>query len=283
MEGQQWIRAILFAWCAAFLLFLYSPLLIMGVLSFQIGPDGGPQFPIVEWSLYWYRHLLGWTPPSRVAPLPIGDALTRSLTLAGLTMIISTILGVLAADAFRRRFRGAGWAFAIILLGMLTPGVLVGLGIALVANGLGIPRTWWGTGLVAHVVYTLPFSFLVMTVVFRRFDPALEDAAASLGVSQVKTFRRVTFPLISPGVVSSMLFAFTLSYDEFARTLFSAGADATLPLAIYGTFTTEIHPNLFAFGVLTTLFSFSLLAVYGLLMALSLARTRRHAVQEDIA
>ncbi len=283
MEGHNFIRTALFVWCAAFLIFLYSPLLVMGVLSFQTGPDGGPQFPIVEWSLYWYRHLFGLTPPSRVAPLPIGGALLRSLTLACLTMVVSTILGVLTANAFRRRFAGDRAAFGLILLGMLTPGVLVGLGIALLANGLGIPRTWWGTGLAAHVVYTLPFSFLVMTVVFRRFDPALEDAAASLGVSPARTFRCVTFPLISPGIVSSMLFAFTLSYDEFARTLFSAGADATLPLAIYGTFTTEIHPNLFAFGVITTLFSFSLLAVYGALMAITVMRTKRHAIQEEIA
>lgn len=283
MEGHRWIKWLLGAWCAAFLVYLYSPLFVMGILSFQTGPDGGPQFPIVEWSLYWYSHLFGLTPPSRVAPLPIGSAIIRSLTLAAVTMVISTILGVLAAHAFRFRFRGDRWAFVLILLGMLTPGVLVGLGIALVANSLGIPRTWWGTTLAAHVVYTMPFSFLVMTAVFRRFDHALEDAAASLGVSPMETFRRVTFPLISPGVISSMLFAFTLSYDEFARTLFAAGADATLPLAIYGTFSTEIHPNLFAFGVMTTLASFSLLAVYGVLMAWTLARAKRQAIQEDIA
>ena len=70
----------------------------------------------------------------------------------------------------------------------------------------------------------------------------------------------MTFPLIFPGVLSAMLFAFTLSYDEFSRTLFASGRDLTLPLAIYGTFSVEIHPNVFAFGVLTTLFSFALLA-----------------------
>ncbi len=283
MQGYPWTRGLLWIWCALFLVFLYSPLLVMGVLSFQSGPDGGPQFPIVEWSVYWYKHLFGSAPPSRVAPLPIWTSLIRSTALASLTMIISTVLGVMTAQAFRRRFRGDRWAFAIILLGMLTPGVLVGLGIALVSNTLAIPRTWWGTALAVHVVYTLPFSFLIMTAVFRRFDPVLEDAAASLGASPAKTFRRVIFPMISPGVVSSMLFAFTLSYDEFARTLFAAGADATLPLAIYGTFAAELHPNLFAFGVLTTLFSFSLLAVYGVLMSLTVARTRRIAIQEDIA
>ena len=108
-----------------------------------------------------------------------------------------------------------------------------------------------------------------MLAIFNRFDASVEEAAWSLGVSPVTTFRKVTFPLIFPGVLSAMLFAFTLSYDEFPRTLFAGGSDVTMPIAIYGTFAVEIHPNLFAFGVLTTLFSFALLAVYGILMGLS--------------
>ncbi len=99
-----------------------------------------------------------------------------------------------------------------------------------------------------------------MLAIFNRFDASVEEASWSLGVSPIRTFRKVTFPLIFPGVLSAMLFAFTLSYDEFSRTLFSSGRDLTLPLAIYGTFSVEIHPNIFAFGVLTTLFSFALLA-----------------------
>jgi len=83
-------------------------------------------------------------------------------------------------------------------------------------------------------------------------------------------------------VLSAMLFAFTLSYDEFPRTLFTAGGGQTLPLTIYGTFSVEIHPNIFAFGVLTTLFSFALLAVYGVLMALSVRRAKRMAIQEEV-
>ncbi|KAB7622944.1 ABC transporter permease subunit, partial [Verminephrobacter sp. Larva24] len=114
------------------------------------------------------------------------------------------------------------------------------------------------------------------------FDRSLEEAAWSLGVSPATTFRRITFPLIFPGVLSAMLFSFTLSYDEFSRTLFTAGGQQTLPLTIYGSFSVEIHPNLFAFGVLTTLASFTLLAVYGALMALTLRRARSVALQEEI-
>lgn len=264
-----------------FLVFLYGPLVVLAILSFQTGPEGGPQFPIIEWSTYWYKHLFGLTPPSRIAPLPIDQGLGRSMLLAMMTMVVSTILGVTAAQAFRRRFTGSGVVFYLIVLGMMVPGVLVGLGMALVANTFGIERHWWGTAFVLHVVYTFPFAFLVMLAIFNRFDSSVEEACWSLGVSPARTFRKITFPLIFPGVLSAMLFAFTLSYDEFSRTLFASGRDLTLPLAIYGTFSVEVHPNVFAFGVLTTLFSFALLGVYAVLMGLSVRRAKRIAVQEE--
>ena len=275
------VKPVLAVYTALFLLFLYGPFVVLAILSFQTGPEGGPQFPIIEWSTYWYQHLFGLTPPSRVAPLPIEESLGRSIVLAIMTMVVSTVLGVTSAQAFRKKFRGSGIAFYLIVLGMMVPGVLVGLGMALVANVLGVDRHWWGTAFVLHVVYTYPFAFLVMLAIFNRFDQSVEEASWSLGVSPIRTFRKVTFPLIFPGVLSAMLFAFTLSYDEFSRTLFASGRDLTLPLAIYGTFSVEIHPNVFAFGVLTTLFSFALLAVYAILMGLSVRRGRRVAIQED--
>ncbi len=270
---------------ALFVLFLYGPFIVMGILSFQQGPEGGPQFPIIEWSTYWYQHVMGYAPPSRVAPLPIGEALIRSLTLAFATMVVSTVMGVLTAQAFRRRFRGSGLVFYSVILGMIVPGVLLGLGMALLANQFGIDRNWWSTAFVLHVVYTYPFAFLVMLAIFNRFDASVEEASLSLGVSPARTFRKVTFPIIFPGVLSAMLFAFTLSYDEFPRTLFTGGSDVTMPLAIYGTFAVEIHPNLFAFGVLTTLFSFSLLVIYAILLSVSTRRQRARAsgLQEDIS
>ncbi len=282
MENQPFLRGTLGIYTAIFMVFLYAPFLVLAILSFQAGPEGGPQFPILHWSLYWYRHLFGLTPPSRVAPLPIGDALIRSLVLAFATMVTLTVLGTLTAQAFRRRFKGSTVIFYLVVLGMMVPGVLVGLGMALVSTNLGVPRSWWGTTFLVHVVYTFPFAFLVMLAIFNRFDRSVEEAAWALGVPPARTFRKITFPLIFPGILSAMLFAFTLSYDEFPRTLFAAGGDLTLPLAIYGTFSVEIHPNLFAFGVLTTLFSFAILAVYGLLMSMSVRRARRVALQEDI-
>ncbi len=275
------LKPLLAVYFALFLLFLYGPFVVLGILSFQAGPEGGPQFPIIEWSTYWYQHIFGLTPPSRIAPLPIEESLLRSLALASMTTVVSTVLGVCAAQAFRTRFKGSGAVFYLIVLGMMVPGVLVGLGVALITNFIGVDRSWWGTAFVLHVVYTFPFAFLVMLAIFNRFDRSVEEAAYSLGVPPARTFRKVTFPLIFPGVLSAMLFSFTLSYDEFSRTLFTSGRDLTLPLAIYGTFSVEIHPNVFAFGVLTTLFSFTLLAIYAILVTQSVRRAKRFAIQEE--
>lgn len=274
------LRPALAVYAALFLLFLYGPMIVLAILSFQ-NANGGPQFPIREWSVYWYRHLLGMVETSRVSQLPVGDSLLRSIALAFMTTIVSTVLGVMSAEAFRTRFKGAGPAFYLIILGMMVPGVLVGLGMALFSNALGIDRAWFSTSFVLHVVYTYPFAFLVMLAIFNRFDRSVEEASLSLGVSPAQTFRRVTFPIIFPGVLSAMLFSFTLSYDEFARTLFTTGPDLTLPLSIYGTFSVEIYPNIFAFGVLTTLFSFTLLVIYGLLMRRFTAQAARFKGQEE--
>lgn len=274
------LRPTLAVYSGIFLLFLYGPMIVLAILSFQ-SADGGPQFPIREWSTYWYQHLLGFAESSRVSQLPVGDSLLRSIMLAFMTTVVSTILGVMSAEAFRTKFRGSGPAFYLIILGMMVPGVLVGLGMALLSNTLGISRAWFGTSFVLHVVYTYPFAFLVMLAIFNRFDRTVEEASLSLGVSPAQTFRRVTFPIIFPGVLSAMLFSFTLSYDEFSRTLFTAGRELTLPLAIYGTFSVEIYPNLFAFGVLTTIFSFTLLAIYGLLMKRFTAKASRFKGQEE--
>ena len=285
MHQIGWLKWVLGVYTALFIAFLYGPFVVMGILSFQQGPEGGPQFPIIEWSTFWYQHVLGTAPPSRIAPLPIGEALLRSLALAFATMIVSTVLGTMTAQAFRRHFKGSGLVFYLVVLGMMVPGILLGLGMALVSDQLGIARTWWGTTFVLHVVYTYPFAFLVMLAIFNRFDDSVEEASWTLGVPPSVTFRKVTFPMIFPGVLSAMLFAFTLSYDEFPRTLFTAAGDVTMPIAIYGTFAVEIHPNLFAFGVLTTLFSLALLTVYGILMTMSVRRAQARAtgLQEDIA
>ena len=138
------LKPVLAVYVALFILFLYGPFFVLAILSFQQGPEGGPQFPIVEWSTYWYRHIFGLTEASRVAPLPVGQAMVRSLTLAFMTMVTSTVLGVMSAQAFRKKFKGSGIVFYLIVLGMIVPGLLTGLGVALVSKNIfNIDRHWW--------------------------------------------------------------------------------------------------------------------------------------------
>ncbi|MFM9105234.1 MAG: ABC transporter permease [Chloroflexota bacterium] len=283
MRGWSVSKTALAIYTVIFMLFLYGPFIVLTILSFQGGPEGGPQFPLRDPGLYWYEQLFGLAPPSRVAPLGIGDSLWISIRLALLTMVISTILGTLTALAFRKRFKGSGLAFYIVLLGIMAPGILLGLGISLAANELDMTRHWWTTGLFAHVVYTFPFAFVVMLAIFNRFDTSVEEAAQNLGANPWTTFRRVTLPEIAPGIMSAALFGFTLSYDEFPRSVLAAGSDNTLPMALYATFSVEIHPNIFAFGVLTTLFSFGILLIYAVsITAFNRRRKRATGIQEEI-
>lgn len=136
------LRPALAAYTALFLLFLYGPMIVLAILSFQ-SADGGPQFPIRDWSVYWYRHLLGLVETSRVSQLPVGGSLLRSIVLAFMTTVVSTVLGVMSAEAFRTRFKGAGPAFYLIILGMMVPGVLVGLGMALISNIQIVSPSFW--------------------------------------------------------------------------------------------------------------------------------------------
>src|SRR5260370_41098425 len=101
------VNPVLAVYVALFLVFLYGPFLVLAILSFQTGPNGGPQFPIIEWSTYCYRDIFGLAAPSRIAPLPIRDSLARSLRLAMMTMVASSALGVLSAQRFRTHLHGS--------------------------------------------------------------------------------------------------------------------------------------------------------------------------------
>jgi putative spermidine/putrescine transport system permease protein len=284
--GINWRRLgvrVLGLWTALYLTVLYVPFLIMAVLSFT-GPNGGPTFPMQGVSLYWYGRLFNLTSPGSLGEgytadigaqtSGIGQALLVSLCLAVMTAAASTVLGTLAALAFRRPFRGSGAVFYLFLLGIMTPGLMVGLGIMLFAGVIGIDLNWYATTWAAHIVWTMPFSFIIMLMMFNRFDHTIEEAARTLRADEWQTFRHVTLPLIMPGLLSSVLFGFTLSFDEFVRSFFATGPQRTLPLIVLGSLTARITPVLYALGSLTTVFSLLLIAAYVLAIAAVTRRTR---------
>jgi len=263
---KTWIKGGFSVYYLIFLVFIYGPMIAMFILSFQ-GPRGGTSFPMRGVSLHWWNKL--------IEPSTVGDlqgAMARSLILALIVMVITALFSTMLAMAFRKRFFASDVLFFTVMAGLMVPGILLSLGLATMMRQLGIPTNWWSSGLGVHVVWTLPFGFLVMMAVFNRFDASLEEAARDMGADEWTVFKEVTLPLITPGIVAAGLFGFTLSYDEFARTTLLAGANNTLPLDINASMTQRIRPTLFALGTASTIFS---LFMIGLFLVIYTALTRR--------
>jgi putative spermidine/putrescine transport system permease protein len=251
------------------LLMLYFPFVIMAVLSFQ-GPRGGHTFPLKGVSSWWWWKL--FHPGQLTQFSDVGEflgnylgALGRSLILAIVAAVLATILALMAAHAFRKPFRGAGAVFYLWLLGIIVPGITVSLGLFLVLNRMGITPNWKTTALGVHVMWTLPFCLIIFLMGFNRFDLNLEDAALVFGANPLQAYWHVTLPVLQPFVLSSLLFGFTLSLDEFQRSLLLTGTtldEQTLPVMIMASVTTRITPTLYALGTLTTLLSFAVIAIY---------------------
>jgi putative spermidine/putrescine transport system permease protein len=251
-----------------FLIFVYGPMFAMFTLSFQ-GPRGGVTFPMRGFSVYWWEKLTG---PSSVGD--IKSSLVRSLMLAVIVMVITAIFSTMLAMAFRKRFRGSGALFYAVMAGLMVPGVLLSLGLASLMRQVGIPPAWYYSALGVHVVWTLPFGFLVMMAVFNRFDGRLEEAARDMGADEWTVFKEITLPLITPGIVAAGLFGFTLSYDEFARTTLLAGAQNTLPLDINAAMTQRVQPTIFALGTASTIFSLAMIGLFIVIYTILYRRSR---------
>ena len=262
-----WARISLAIPVLIVLSFIYVPILLITLLSFQ-GPQGGATFPMRDPGTLWYRSLADL---SVITDHPdyLGQAvfdfkasIVNSLKLAVATACISTTMAMAAAQAMRSRFRGARLATYAILLGIVTPGLAVSLGIVAISSELGITAGLFTTGIIAHVAWTMPFSFLLFMVLFNRFDRRIEEAAYTLGASRLGTFFTVTVPIMKPAVIGSFLFAFMLSFDEYAHSIFIMGADRTLPLMLVSAAQLRITPSIFALGVLIISISLIVLLAY---------------------
>jgi putative spermidine/putrescine transport system permease protein len=262
------VKWVLAAYFVAFLLFLYGPMIVMAVLSFQ-GPQGGISFPMRGLSFYWWQELVDGPRADTIR-----ETAGRSLRLGLLAGAIVAFLSLTLSMAYRRRFRGDGAVFYLIMLALMTPGILLSLGTALYWQFLGEPTSLWRTALGTHVVWGLPFGFLVMVAVWNRYSNAVEEASRDLGAGAFRTFREVTLPLIWTGLLGAVLFGFTHSRNDYDRTALLAAGENTLPLQIFAlTIGSVIRPDLYALGTATTLVS--LLAVGILLVVAALIGRRR--------
>lgn len=269
MEPRPRSFYILAAFFGLFLLFLYGPTLTIAILSFQ-GPQGGLTFPMRGWSLHWFYDLF-----EDQAVGDIWGSFRRSFVLGLMVMVTTVVVSVMGGLAFRKRFAGSTVLFYLIITSLVIPSILISLGVGLIFSQSGLTVHWSTSGFGSQLTWTLPFGLLIMFAVFNRFDRSYEEAARDLGASPWQTVRLVVLPIIAPSLIGVALFGFTLSYDEFARTLLTAGSYNTLPLEIFGMTTNVTTPVIFALGTLTTLFSFLVIGVFLLIVWLSGRRRAR--------
>ncbi len=261
---------ILAAFFTVFVLFLYGPTITITILSFQ-GPTGGLTFPMRGVSLHWFRNLF--------ETQMVGDfsgAFKRSIVLGLATMITTVVISFSAGLAFRSRFKGSAIVFYLAIASLIVPSILISLGIGLLYRVLDWDPAWYSSAFGAHLTWTLPFGLLIMFAVFNRFDRRYEEAARDLGATPWQTIRHVIVPILAPSLIGVGLFGFTLSYDEFARSLYTSGTFNTLPLEIYGMTTNVTTPVLYALGTMTTGVSFLVIALALTSTAIMRRRRSRH-------
>jgi putative spermidine/putrescine transport system permease protein len=269
---RDWGKWGLSVYFVIFLIFLYAPMVLMAILSFQ-GYYGGVTFPFkgpagFTWWQSIYQDQVGniFTNAG-----PIRSAAQRSFWVSLAAGAIVSVFAFSLSMAFRRRFRGDGIAFYVILLALMTPGFLLGLGTQIFWKTMGEDTSLWKTALGANTVWGIPFGFLVMVAIWNRYDVHIDEAARDLGAGAARTFKEVTLPLVWTGLFGAFLFGFTLTWNDFDRTVLLV-LDNTLPLQIVGLIqAAALRPDLYALGTATTLVS---LIIILLLLIVIAVRTR---------
>jgi putative spermidine/putrescine transport system permease protein len=204
-----------------------------------------------------------------------GASIPRSLILAFMVMVANVVISVAGGMAFRRRFTGSTFLFYLVISSLIVPSILVSLGIGLLFSQIGIDPAWYSSAFGAQLTWTIPFGLLIMFAVFNRFNKSWEEAARDLGASPWRSFREVVLPIILPGVIGIALFGFSLSYDEYPRTMMTAGDSNTLPLEIFAMTANVTTPVIYALGTLTT--GFSAVVIIIAMTTMAIIRRRRLA------
>ena len=244
----QWMRRMITASGIFGYVFLYAPIIVLVVFSFN-----SSRF-VSSWegfSLRWYRVLF--------ADAAMGTALRNSLVVAFSSTAISTVFGTMVALAMERyRFFGKTAFDALLYLPIIIPDIAMAVMLLLffVMSRMGLSLM---TIIIAHVAFNISFVAVVVRARLVGFDRSLEEAAQDLGANELQTFWYVTLPLLMPGILGGALLAFTLSLDDFVITFFTAGVGATtLPLRIYSMVKLGITPEINAISSLLLLASMTL-------------------------
>lgn len=260
MQTRRSTRIVLYVYGLLVIALLYLPLVSVGFAS--VSQARYLSFPIRRYSAKWYGEAFQSS--------TVRELLTTSLTVALLVTAISVVVAFFGALAFARyqwRFRSTFQK--LILLPVFFPQTVLGLALLMWFNSLGVIPSW-KTAVVAHLVWIAPIATLIVAIRAYSFDPALEEAARDMGAGSWTILREITLPLLMPGLVSAGLFAFLLSWGNFPLSLFTTGADSTLPEWLYAKMVSGYSPLVPTLGVMSVVGSFVLI-----LAAVALARLAR--------
>ncbi|KAA3451407.1 polyamine ABC transporter permease [Mesorhizobium sp. SARCC-RB16n] len=256
MEMKPLTRAILGLVCLLVAIWLVAPTLVVVPMSFN--ENKSLAFPPQGFSWQWYQNFV--TNPDW------SNSFLNSLKVASIVSVLATVLGTLAAFGLdRMKARPANLLRMLMLTPMVVPGVVLAIGIYAVYLDTRLVGTLLGFVL-AHTILALPFVLIAVSANLEVFDRRLETAAASLGAGALTTFRTVTLPLIAPGVLSGLLFAFATSFDEIVVSLFITNPYLkTLPVQIFASITRDADPTVAAVGTIL-LFATTMLIGGGMLL-----------------
>ncbi|HAR52168.1 MULTISPECIES: ABC transporter permease [Roseovarius] len=249
MPASRSTRIVLFIYGLLVIGLLYLPLVSVGFAS--VSRARYLSFPIKTYSTKWYTEAL--------ASGTVRDLLLTSLSVAVIVTILSVVIAFFGALAFARY----DWKYRttfqkLILLPIFFPQTVLGLALLMWFNSLGVIPSW-KTAVVAHLVWIAPIATLIVAIRAYSFDPALEEAARDMGADTPTILREVTLPLLMPGLVSAGLFAFLLSWGNFPLSLFTTGADSTLPEWLYAKMVSGYSPLVPTLGIMSVVGSMVLI------------------------
>jgi len=262
-------RAVLPAYTGLVVIYLFLPIVVMAVFGFN-DIEGRFNFTWQGFTLDHWQNLFNRYPA-------LNQSLLNSLTVGIISTLVATTFGTLIGLALTRyEFRGRTPLNLLIFLPIATPEIVLGASLLAMFVSAGIGRDLT-TITIAHIMFNI--SFVVVTVRARiaGFDRALEEAAMDLGADEWTTFRKVTFPLIFPGILAAALLAFALSIDDFVITQFTAGQTVTFPLWVYGASRIGVPPQVNVMGTLIFL-----IALVGIVLWVALQRREMTAVPTTV-
>ena len=232
-------------WLTAFAVliyaFLFAPIVILIIFSFNVSRR----------NFVWQGFTTDWY-PKLFANRDLLDALSVTIQVAFIAVIVSTVIGsVLGLALARRRFRGAGSSELLILLPMVTPEIIMGISLLIFFSQLFGMNGSLGQIAIAHITFCISYVAVVVRARARNMDPHLEEAARDLGASSTGAFWHVTLPLIAPAVAAGAMLAFALSFDDLVVTAFNAGVGSTtLPIFIYSSIKFGVSPQINAISTI---------------------------------